>query len=238
MAKNSWKDYLTFTKGERISVFIMLTILLLSIFVPYFYARTFKPPVVDTVLQKHLDSVLGNIQEDSATSNLGSTELLKESNDSIKLFYFDPNTLDAAGFKQLGLKDKTIQTIINYRNKGGYFKAAEDIRRIYGLREDDANRIIPYIKIESNIAKTNGEITYQDKDEKPKPLIKTIDINTAAEEDFKALPGIGDVLSKRIVKFRNSIHGFKSIDDIKKTYGLSDSTFQIILPYLTISGDK
>jgi DNA uptake protein ComE-like DNA-binding protein len=52
------------------------------------------------------------------------------------------------------------------------------------------------------------------------------------------LPGIGDVLSKRIVKFRNSIHGFKSIDDIKKTYGLSDSTFQIILPYLTISGDK
>jgi hypothetical protein len=111
MAKNSWKDYLTFTKGERISVFIMLTILLLSIFVPYFYARTFKPPVVDTVLQKHLDSVLGNIQEDSATSNLGSTELLKESNDSIKLFYFDPNTLDAAGFKQLGLKIKQFKQL-------------------------------------------------------------------------------------------------------------------------------
>jgi competence protein ComEA len=238
MANNSWKDYLTFTKGERISVFILLTILLLSIFVPYFYARTFKPPVVDTVLQKQLDSVLGNIQEDSPANNLGNIQPPKNSPDSIKLFYFDPNTLDAAGFKQLGLRDKTIQTIINYRNKGGHFKRAEDIRKIYGLREDDANRIIPYIKIESNVAKTNDETTYKAEEEKPKLLIKTIDVNTATEEDFKALPGIGDMLSKRIVKFRNSINGFKSVDDIKKTYGLSDSTFQTILPYLTISGDK
>jgi competence protein ComEA len=238
MANNSWKDYLTFTKRERITVFILLTILALSIFVPYFYARTFKPPAVDTVLQKQLDSVLGNIQEDSLSNDLGSNEQPKHFDDSIKLFYFDPNTLDAAGFKQLGLKDKTIQTIINYRNKGGHFKTAEDIQRIYGLRVDDANRIIPYIKIESNGAKTNDETSYKAEEEKPKPLIKTIDVNTATEEDFKALPGIGDVLSKRIVKFRNSINGFKSVDDIKKTYGLSDSTFQIILPYLTISGDK
>ena len=116
MANNSWKDYLTFTKGERISIFIMLTILLLSIFVPYFYTRTFAPPFVDAVLQKQLDSVLGNMQEDSTVNNLGNTELPKHSIDSIKLFYFDPNTLDAAGFKQLGLRDKTIQTILNYRN--------------------------------------------------------------------------------------------------------------------------
>lgn len=237
MANNSWKDYLTFTKGERITVFILLTILLLSIFVPYFYARTFKPRAVDTVLQKQLDSALGNIQEDSASNNLSNNEQPKHFDDSIKLFYFDPNTLDAAGFKQLGLKDKTIQTILNYRSKGGHFKTVEDIRKIYGLKEGDANRIIPYIKLESNISKTDDETTHQNKKEEQKSSIKTIDVNTATEEDFKALPGIGDVLSKRIVKFRSSISGFKSVDDIKKTYGLSDSTFQSIRPYLTISGN-
>ncbi|ULT43472.1 hypothetical protein KRR40_08600 [Niabella defluvii] len=34
------------------------------------------------------------------------------------LFSFDPNTLDADGFKKLGLRDKTIRTLLNYRNKG------------------------------------------------------------------------------------------------------------------------
>ena len=35
------------------------------------------------------------------------------------LFEFDPNTINEAGWKRLGLRDKTIQTIQNYLNKGG-----------------------------------------------------------------------------------------------------------------------
>ncbi|QEC67496.1 hypothetical protein FRZ67_09370 [Panacibacter ginsenosidivorans] len=238
MANKIWKDYFTFTKGERASVFIFLGILIISIIVPFFYAKSFAPPVVDEILQKQLDSVLGNIQEDSAVNNLDKIQQTKNSIDSIKLFYFDPNTLDAAGFKQLGLRDKTIQTIINYRSKGGHFKTAEDIRKIYGLEEEEANKLIPFIKIANRYSNKEEESAYENNQEKPKSVIKKIDINTASEEDFKALPGIGDILSKRIIKFRNSIHGFKSINDVSKTYGLSDSAFQLILPYLTLSGDN
>jgi len=28
--------------------------------------------------------------------------------------------------------------------------------------------------------------------------------------------------------------GFKSVDDVKKTYGLSDSTFNLLRPYLIL----
>ena len=90
-----------------------------------------------------------------------------------------------------------------------------------------------------NVLAAAGHFNYTIKNEEaPKAVINKIEINTATEEDFKALPGIGDVLSKRIIKFRTSIHGFKSVDDISRTYGLSDSTFQLILPYLTISGEQ
>jgi competence protein ComEA len=236
MAKSIWKDYFTFSKGERISVYILLAILVIAIAGPYYYARKFKTPAVEPVLQQQLSSLLQENYQDSLKTGLSDSKEPDNSNSisGSTLFYFDPNKLDAAGFKQLGLRDKTIQTIVNYRNKGGYFRKAEDIRKIYGLHEDEASRLIPYIRMESDkTTATKQEPVF--KEEKPKPAYKKIDINTATEEEWKALPGIGDVLSKRIIKFRNSIHGFKSVNDISKTYGLSDSAFQLILPYLTIS---
>lgn len=236
MANSIWKDYLTFSKGERISVFILLTVLALAIAGPYYFVREFNPPVVDTTLQRQLNSLLQNNGPDPDKSGEAKNQpqVNSDSVTGLTLFYFDPNKLDAAGFKQLGLRDKTIQTILNYRKKGGYFKQPEDLRKIYGLHEDEASRLIPYVRIEGKkTTSTIHEPVF--KEEKPKLNYKKIDINTATEEEWKALPGIGDVLSKRIVKFRNSIHGFKSVTDISKTYGLSDSAFQLILPYLVMS---
>ena len=60
------------------------------------------------------------------------------------------------------------------------------------------------------------------------------EINSATVDEWKAFPGVGDVLANRIVKFRNSMGGFKSVEQVAKTYGLSDSVFQVIRPYLYI----
>jgi competence protein ComEA len=236
MAKTTWKDYFTFTKTERISVFILLFIIAVSAIGPFYYARKFNPPTIDSALQRQLDVVLqGNAVTDSGAAVANNEQPSSIIPVNTTLFYFDPNTLDAEGFKKLGLRDKTVQTLLNYRSKGGHFGKADDIRKIYGLRQDEADRLIPYIKIENAVSNKNDADFYEAEKERPKPIIKKIDINTATEEEWKALPGIGEVLSKRIVKFRNSIHGFKSVNDISKTYGLSDSTFQLILPYLIIS---
>lgn len=150
----------------------------------------------------------------------------------IRLFEFDPNTLDEAGFITLGLPARTARTIINYRNKGGRFRTAEDLRKIYSLQKEDADRIIPYAKIRTQDG--NAIVAGNDHPKKvyQKPPVATLDINTATAEDWKALPGIGDILSVRIVKFRQSIGGFTSIEQVAKTYGLKDSTFQFIKPYL------
>ena len=61
-----------------------------------------------------------------------------------------------------------------------------------------------------------------------------INVNAARAEDLKALPGIGDVLSERIVRFRNKLGKFSSVEEVGKTYGLPDSTFQKIKPYLVL----
>jgi competence protein ComEA len=149
------------------------------------------------------------------------------------LFEFDPNTIDEAGWKRLGLRDKTIGTIINFRNKGGKFKTADDIEKIWGLFPDEAARLKPYVRI---AARTEPDYKSSYKPYKPyeKPAIAAVDINTADTSALMALPGIGAKLSARILQFRNKLGGFHSVEQVKETYALHDSVFQKIAPYLKL----
>jgi DNA uptake protein ComE-like DNA-binding protein len=64
----------------------------------------------------------------------------------------------------------------------------------------------------------------------------TIDINAADTTVFSTLPGIGSKLSNRIITFREKLGGFYSTSQGAEIYGLPDSTFLKIKPYL-ITGD-
>jgi DNA uptake protein ComE-like DNA-binding protein len=57
---------------------------------------------------------------------------------------------------------------------------------------------------------------------------KLLDINTCDSADLERLPGIGPVLSVRIVKYRNLLGGFVKTDQLKEVYGLPPETFALI----------
>lgn len=59
-------------------------------------------------------------------------------------------------------------------------------------------------------------------------------INQADEAEWARLRGIGKVLSRRIVVFRDKMGGFVDIDQVGQTYGLADSVFQKIRPQLRL----
>jgi competence protein ComEA len=242
MSKGFWKDYFSFSKKERIGVLILCSIIVVFVILPYFFSPDFAKPVVDQRLQGELTALQnGSTIKDTEGHNeplSTGADTSKDTKAKLHLFYFDPNTLDENGWKKLGISDKTIHTIINYRNKGGYFKQPEDIRKIYGLKKEEADAVIPYIKITSNDKQGRGTEKTIIENKTQTYSIGKININTATAEDFKTLPGISDVLGNRIVKFRNAIHGFKSVEDVKKTYGLPDSTYNNILPYLTINNSS
>ncbi|OFY61475.1 MAG: hypothetical protein A2V64_01705 [Bacteroidetes bacterium RBG_13_43_22] len=58
-----------------------------------------------------------------------------------------------------------------------------------------------------------------------KPLL---DINNCDSAALEAMPGLGPVLSARIVKYRNLLGGFASADQLKEVYGLSEETFNLV----------
>jgi competence ComEA-like helix-hairpin-helix protein len=157
------------------------------------------------------------------------------------LFYFDPNTLSADGWRRLGLREKTIATIQNYISKGGKFRQPDDIKKIWGLFPRDAERLMPYIQIANTVknivspGKNVGEYRSPWKDSKRG--VKPIAINESDTTAWIALPGIGSKLSQRIVNFRSKLGGFYNIEQVGETFGLPDSTFQIIKPLLRLSGE-
>lgn len=165
------------------------------------------------------------------------TEIMEDATTADTLFEFDPNSLTRDSLLALGLKPKLVSTIINYRNKGGKFFKKEDLKKIYGLSEETYLDLEPYISIKSPTRATTHP------SDVPKEVIEKkeiwepvyVDINKATIEEWQALRGIGPGYSKRIVNFRDKLGGFASIAQIGETYGLPDSTFQHVKPYLQIS---
>lgn len=154
------------------------------------------------------------------------------------LFYFDPNHLDEAGWLRLGLRPRQVATILKYVQKGGRFKAPDDIKKIWSLSEADAVRLIPYIKIEAR--EQASVLPYREQPSAPKYItaktVMPVMINDADTTAWIALPGIGSRLATRIVNFREKLGGFYSIEQVAETWGLPDSTYQKIKPLLQFSG--
>ena len=174
-------------------------------------------------------------QYDRKKSNYYETSIAKG-----ELFYFDPNTISFADWKRLGVRDKTIQTILNFLSKGGHFYNPEDLQRIYGLRKDQYERLLPFVKIASNTSAANDRLVPPKPNSESHPAksfaakYSVIEVNVADTSAFVALPGIGSKLALRIITFREKLGGFYSIEQIGETYGLADSTFQKIKQYLKL----
>ncbi len=254
--KNFIRDYLSFNRKERIAVIVIAGLMVFIILAPKIISMSLRNDIVKTdttwfatvrnLEQKSPDSFNKGNQKDYDNRNDYAYQYDKtkssyneNKNRSGELFYFDPNILKADGWRKLGLKEKTIQTIQNYLSKGGKFRKPEDLQRVYGLRQNEYERLAPYIKIEDIVARKNFEsLTKTNSELQPTKNITSrysiIDINTADTTAFILLPGIGSKLAGRIVNFRDKLGGFYSVEQVKETFGLPDSTYQKIKQYLKL----
>lgn len=63
--------------------------------------------------------------------------------------------------------------------------------------------------------------------------IRTIDINTATGEQLATLPGIDEVLSRRIIEYREEHGNFADTEDIMNVYGIAEKKYEAIRLYIT-----
>jgi competence ComEA-like helix-hairpin-helix protein len=61
-----------------------------------------------------------------------------------------------------------------------------------------------------------------------------LNLNGATREELMHIPGIGEVLSGRIVQYRDHIGGYTELSQLTGIYGISQNTLERIGGYLTI----
>jgi competence protein ComEA len=64
-----------------------------------------------------------------------------------------------------------------------------------------------------------------------------LDLNRATEQDFDALPGIGPRLAERIMKYRQSVGAFHSVNELPDVKGIGKKKFERIRPLVTVTPD-
>ena len=239
MDKTQFKEYFQFTRNEKISISLLLVLIAITASIPFFLENGTTEPRPSLALYEDGIKQLEDLSDKVIRKKVEerddySDQLATSAGSSISsLFMFDPNTLSEAGWKKLGVRDKTIATIQKYLAKGGRFRKPEDLSKVYGFYEKDVKRLLPYMKISYGPNSTANFVTKKENIERKiyqnnsnYSIPRAIDINEADTSLFIQLPGIGSKLALRIINFREKLGGFYSVDQVGETFGLADSVFQ------------
>ena len=125
-----------FTKSQKRGLIVLIVLLILvvlaNMFIPKCLRKT-KPLYSDnSVFLSQVDSFKNSLSDkEYKYGNTYSPADFAEArydmaSSAVRLFDFDPNTLDSGGFVALGLKPFVAKNIVNYRKKGGRFRTVDD----------------------------------------------------------------------------------------------------------------
>ena len=148
----------------------------------------------------------------------------------LRPFTFDPNIIDADGLLAMGLPERLIKTIVNYREKGGRFREAEDLQKIYGMKDDFFNRLKPFIEFDTVGIQLPGKTQVKNKP------VKKIDLNLADTSQLADLPGFGPWSARKIVEYREKLGGFINAEQLNEVWGLRQENVEIASSHIFISG--
>lgn len=135
-----------------------------------------------------------------------------------EIYPFNPNFItDFKGYR-LGMSVAEIDRLLAFRKENRYVNSAKEFQSVTKVSDSLLAAISPYFKFPDWV---KNKKPYQKNSfaEKKKAVLK--DINTATKDDLMAVYGIGPALSDRILKMKDQLGGFTTMDQMQDVWGLS-----------------
>lgn len=210
---NFLKPFFTYTKSQRIGVVALLSCIVL---LHVFYFINLQTPIKEDpeklkwlALQTELDSMKLSSQQKVRT-----------------MYPFNPNFItDYKGYV-LGMSVAEIDRLHEFRKQNKYVNSATEFQNLTKVSDSLLATMSPYFKFPEWVTNKKTYKTYQPYKEYAKPKIVVLDINAATAEDLDKVYGIGETLAARIIKMRESLGGFVSMEQMADVYGLSEEVIE------------
>lgn len=210
----SSKEGLTFNNPQKKGIFVALTIVLVVAIGGFIGSAFFIPKDNPFAFPKE---AITQIKQETAGILL------------------DVNIADTSQFMALrGIGSVLARRIVNYRDVMGGFSSIDQVANVYGIKPEVFEEIKGSLYTNSSTIPSSAYNTRSIPQRDDLREILNVDINIADAEEFAQLPGIGKVLSQRIINYRNALGGFEKTSQISKVFNLKPEVFERIAPYLYV----
>ena len=214
MPKN---DFFKFTATQRAGIFLLLLIIIGIQVAYYFREIKFEE---DTSLEK---------QQWLSLQSQIDTMKIEKVNYKPTIYPFNPNFItDFKGYN-LGMSTAEIDRLLEFRKKNLYVNSAEEFQALTKVSDSLLATMEPYFKFPDwvkNKKQSKGFEKYPNQAYAKKEKAPIIDINLASQEDLIKVYGIGLGLSERILKQKELLGGFISMDQMEDVWGLSPEVIE------------
>ncbi len=223
------RNYFGFSRAETNGLLLLLPIIVAFLFIKpivrelylnYSYSE-FRNKFTQTELKLIFD-----IKDSLLIQEKKVLEITQPSNSENTHFPIYLPKVTKIQLKSWGIPENISQNLIKYQSAGGKINSADDLLKIYGMTDSLVNSILPFIQFEAS-------------NPKKVPAKQTIkfNLNTVDTLELQTIRGVGRVLSKRIVNFRNSLGGFIDQHQLYSVYHLDTLVAKRIIDNSYISKD-
>lgn len=239
----SLKEFFNWTNKERIALIILSSLLLILISGNLFFDRIYPGDdysihpdtllVYEEILKKW-EPIESGAEENKMRDKI-------EISDDVNKKSFDPNTLDISGWMGYGFSRSQSESLINYKNSLGGFKAKEDLKRSYVISENKYAELEALIKIVHKESKVESAIEikefkrFQDENKVHEEANLLIDLNECDSVSLLKLKGIGPFYAGKIVAYRNELGGYVSKRQLLEIWNFDSLKLKQIEDHISLS---
>jgi len=152
-----------------------------------------------------------------------------------KIYPYNPNFItDYKGYK-LGMTTAQLDRLFAFRKENKYVNSAKEFQQVTKVSDSLLKKMAVYFKFPDWV---NQRKEYSSKftpfPKKEKEVIVVKDINQATAEDLIKIRGIGEAISARILKEREKLGAFATMEQMQFIWGLSPEVIDYLNQYFKV----
>jgi competence protein ComEA len=219
MWKKVLREYFAFPKKERRAIWVLFILWILLLLVQLYRTAFYQYKASDFSYSIIINQQFNELDEQALNSSSYKKARQRSANYQYYFKYIKYDDL-----RSLGMEAKDAAVIWQQKQKGLKLYHIHDVDSISGI----SNASKQILKNRLRFFESKKYFNSQER----KPYVPTeitlVDLNTADTTAIDEIKGIGTGTAKRVLKYRERLGGYISIEQLKEVWGLDSAAFEIL----------